>query len=141
MSATDALVVALTAHPVLAMAAHPAHEATAASSSSFLTSWNFEPGLIVSLLVFAGIYGAGIRRLWRSAGAGKGISRAQVGAFSAGWLALVVALVSPVDAVSDSLLWVHMVQHELLMVVAAPLIALSSPLVAGVWALRLRASR
>jgi putative membrane protein len=140
MSATDSLGFALTAHPVLAMAAHPVHEATTASSF-FLTSWNFEPGLIVSLLMFAGIYGAGIRRLWRSAGAGKGISRAQVGAFSAGWLALVVALVSPVDAVSDSLLWVHMVQHELLMVVAAPLIALSSPLVAGVWALRLRTSR
>jgi putative membrane protein len=82
-----------------------------------------------------------VRRLWRSAGTGKGISRAQVSAFAAGWLALVVALVSPVDALSDSLLWVHMVQHELLMVVAAPLIALSSPLVAAVWASRLRAPR
>jgi cytochrome c oxidase assembly factor CtaG len=54
---------------------------------------------------------------------------------------LVVALVSPVDALSDSLLWVHMVQHELLMVVAAPLMALSSPLVACVWAFRTRALR
>jgi putative membrane protein len=72
---------------------------------------------------------------------GKGISVAQVIAFSAGWLALIVALVSPVDALSDSLLWVHMVQHELLMVVAAPLIALSSPMVATAWAFRVRASR
>jgi putative membrane protein len=87
------------------------------------------------------MYGAGVRRLWQSAGVGKGISRAQVSAFSAGWLALIVALVSPIDALSDSLLWVHMVQHELLMVVAAPLIALSSPMVAMAWAFRVRASR
>src|SRR3954464_8389940 len=132
MSATDAI--------VLALAAHPAHEATAASSS-VLTWWNFEPGLMISLLLPAAIYAVGVSRLWRSAGIGKGISRTQAGAFSAGWLALVVALVSPVDALSDSLLWVHMVQHELLMVVAAPLIALSSPMVATAWACRLRAKR
>jgi putative membrane protein len=131
MPATDAI--------LLALAAHPAHER--AASSSVLTWWNFEPGLILSLLVFAGLYATGVWRLWQSAGAGKGISRAQVGAFSAGWLTLIVALVSPVDALSDSLLWVHMVQHELLMIVAAPLIALSAPLVAGVWALRLRIPR
>jgi len=140
MSATEATSAALGSHPLLAMAAHPARAAIAAPSS-FWMSWNFEPGLVISLVVSAAVYAAGVQRLWRSAGTGKGISRGQAGAFLAGWLALIAALVSPVDTLSDSLLWVHMVQHELLMVVAAPLIALSSPLVAGMWAFRLRAPR
>jgi len=138
MSATDAIAAMLGSHPLLAVAAHPAHE-TIAAPSSFVMSWNFEPGLVIFLVVSAVVYGAGVQRVWRSAGTGKGISRGQAGAFLAGWLALIAALVSPVDTLSDSLLWVHMVQHELLMVVAAPLMALSSPLVAGVWAFRLRA--
>ena len=140
MSATDAIAAMLGSHPLLAVAAHPAHE-TIAAPSSFVMSWNFEPGLVIFLVVSAVVYGAGVQRVWRSAGTGKGISRGQAGAFLAGWLALIAALVSPVDTLSDSLLWVHMVQHELLMVVAAPLIALSSPLVAGMWAFRLRAPR
>jgi putative membrane protein len=46
----------------------------------------------------------------------------------AGALAVVaVALVSPLDAVSGALASAHMVQHVLLLLVAAPLLALSSP--------------
>jgi cytochrome c oxidase assembly factor CtaG len=56
-------------------------------------------------------------------------------AFCCGWLALVVALLSPLDEWSETLFVAHMAQHELLMVVAAPLVALSSPLVAILWAL------
>jgi cytochrome c oxidase assembly factor CtaG/cytochrome c2 len=46
-----------------------------------------------------------------------------------------VALVSPVDAVSGELFSMHMVQHELLMIVAAPLLVFSSPLLAFLWTL------
>jgi putative membrane protein len=55
----------------------------------------------------------------------------------------VVALVSPLDAISDWLFSAHMIQHELLMVVAAPLIAASAPITAAVWLFgtRLRAPR
>ena len=45
------------------------------------------------------------------------------------------ALISPVDAVSGELFSVHMVQHELLMIVAAPLLVFSSPLLAFLWTL------
>ena len=50
-------------------------------------------------------------------------------AFGAGLLAIVIALVSPVDALSEELFSVHMVQHLLLTLVAAPLIVLAAPLV------------
>jgi cytochrome c oxidase assembly factor CtaG len=40
---------------------------------------------------------------------------------------LLVALCSPLDALSEQLFWVHMVQHVLLMLVAAPMIVLARP--------------
>jgi len=47
--------------------------------------------------------------------------------FVGGLVAIVVALDSPVDTVADELFWVHMVQHILLIGVAAPLLALARP--------------
>src|SRR5206468_3429387 len=61
--------------------------------------------------------------------------RVQAAAFACGWLALVVALVSPLDALSGALFAAHMVQHELLIVVAAPLVVLGAPAIALMWLL------
>jgi len=47
--------------------------------------------------------------------------------FYAGLLAVLVALQSPIDSLADKLFWVHMIQHLLLLVVAAPLIVLGEP--------------
>jgi putative membrane protein len=98
-------------------------------------SWTFEPGVVLSLAALAAMYAIGLRRLWRTAGVGSGISRAQAAAFACGWLALVVALISPLDALSDVLFAAHMVQHELLILVAAPLIVLGAPAITLVWLL------
>jgi putative membrane protein len=98
-------------------------------------TWTFEPGVVLSLAAFASMYALGLRRLWRTAGVGSGISRGQAAAFASGWLALVVALVSPLDALSDVLFAAHMAQHELLIVVAAPLIVLGAPAIAIMWLL------
>src|SRR4051812_22933964 len=119
--------------------AHPAHDVAANAAAAHAWSrWAFEPGVVVSLLVFGAMYVAGVLRLWRFAGRGKGIAFSRAALFGLGWLTLVAALVSPIDTLSDELLSVHMVQHELLMVVAAPLIAISSPLVAIMWLFRRR---
>lgn len=47
--------------------------------------------------------------------------------FYAGLAAIVIALDSPIDYYSELLLWVHMVQHILLLTVAPPLILLGHP--------------
>jgi cytochrome c oxidase assembly factor CtaG len=91
--------------------------------------------LATSLVAFAAMYCIGMIKVWRCAGIGRGILHRELLAFGCGWIALVVALVSPLDEWSETLFVAHMAQHELLMVVAAPLIALSSPLVAALWAL------
>jgi putative membrane protein len=47
--------------------------------------------------------------------------------FYAALAALAVALSSPIDALSEQLFWAHMLQHVLLLVVAAPLLVLAQP--------------
>jgi putative membrane protein len=47
--------------------------------------------------------------------------------FVAGLLSIAIALDSPVDDLAEELLWVHMIQHVLLLLVAPPLLALARP--------------
>jgi putative membrane protein len=97
--------------------------------------WHPDP-LVTSLLGIAMLlYALGLGRLWRKAGVGRGITLAQASSFAAGMAVLALALVSPVHAWSEQLLWVHMLQHELIMVAAALLLVLGRPLEAWTWAL------
>jgi putative membrane protein len=112
------------------------HDAALASGLTLWSSgWSLEPGVAVPLAIAAGWYGWGVRSLWRSAGVGRGVRRREAGSFAAGWLIVALALLSPLHRLSELLFSVHMVQHELLMAVAAPLLVLGRPLVAMVWAL------
>jgi putative membrane protein len=100
-----------------------------------------EPWLVWLLAISAALYAAGVVRLWRHAGRGRGITAGQAAAFAAGWLTLAGALIGPLDRFSDDLFSVHMVQHELLMLVAAPLLVLGRPLAAWTWAFAPRQRR
>jgi putative membrane protein len=97
--------------------------------------WNFEAWVVAILAISALLYARGLVALWRSAGAGRGVGIVHATCFAAGWLAVVVALVSPLDSLAADLFWVHMVQHEVLMLVAAPLLVLARPLAVWSWAL------
>lgn len=88
-----------------------------------------DPGALAVLLAASALYAAGVTRAWDRAGRGRIVHPAQVAAFSAGILALVVALASPLDALADRSLTAHMVQHVLLITVAAPLVAVGAPIV------------
>lgn len=103
--------------------------------------WTLDPVSLAAPLLSSVVYGAGLRRLWRTVGTGHGIQRWEAAAFVAGQLTLLVALVSPVDRLSDLLFSAHMTQHEILLVVAPPLVVLGRPLVALAWALPPRGRR
>ena len=111
-----------------------AHEGRALAPHDAWTAWTWEPAQLALLAITAALYTLGTRALWRRAGVGAGVSRGEVAAFALGWLALFVALVSPVHAMGEVLLTAHMAQHELLMAVAAPLLVLGRPLVPALWA-------
>lgn len=96
-------------------------------------SW--DAAIAAALFAAAVLYAAAVSRVWRAAGVGRGTRWREVACVAAGWLALIVALVSPLDALSDVLFAAHMTQHELLMLVAAPLIVLGRPLVTMLWLL------
>jgi putative membrane protein len=86
-------------------------------------------------------YATGVARLWRRAGVGRGIRVREAVAFGAGWCTVAVALYSRVDVLSDRSFAVHMGQHEMLMIVAAPLLAASRTYEAWSWALPRRGVR
>ena len=85
-------------------------------------AWNLEPTLLVGLSLAAWFYFRGYLRgrrgraqTWRAA------------SFALALVALAVALVSPLEPLSGALASAHMVQHVLLILVAAPALAVSAP--------------
>ena len=77
-------------------------------------SWTLEPGAITLVLLLGGLY---VHR-WRQVRAhdgGRGASGWRLLSFLAGLLLVVVALVSPVDALAEQILTMHMVQHVILL--------------------------
>ncbi|MCU1245276.1 MAG: hypothetical protein JWN02_1186 [Acidobacteria bacterium] len=95
--------------------------------------WNVVTALSLTLL--AAVYLAGLLRLWKSAGGRKTIRGWQALCFAAGGAATAIALLSPLDRWSDILFSAHMAQHEILMLVGAPLMVLGRPFIATLWAL------
>ena len=96
------------------------------------------PDPVAPLVVLAGSSGAyalGVRRVWGRAGKGRVVHAGQVACFAAGQVALAAVLVGPVDHLSASWLSAHMVQHLVIVAVAAPLLVTGAPLPAMLWAL------
>jgi putative membrane protein len=87
------------------------------------------------LALLALLYATGVRELWRRGGRGAGVRPWRAAAFAAGVLAVAVALAPPLDRLAHELFSVHMVQHLLLVLVGAPLLALGRPLAPVLWAL------
>jgi putative membrane protein len=92
-------------------------------------AWEFDPLVVLPLALSGFWYSVGMVRIWRSAGVGHGIRRWEAACFWSGWFALVVALISPLHKWGGMLFSAHMSQHEVLMLVAAPLLVLGKPLV------------
>jgi cytochrome c oxidase assembly factor CtaG len=103
---------------VLNVGSYVAHAGAPLRPHDAWAAWQFDPFVIASLVAVGVLHWRG----WRPA---DGTDRAL--AWWAGWVALVIALVSPVDAVAGVLVSAHMVQHVLLVAVAAPLLAASAP--------------
>lgn len=95
--------------------------------------WNLRPEILGPLVLAAGLYSVGWRRLARrEPRVGSGL---RLGLALGGLLAIFLALLSPLDALAHRLFTAHMVQHMLLIVVAAPALLLADPFPALVWAL------
>jgi putative membrane protein len=91
---------------------------------AWLTSWRLDPPVVVGIFGIGLIYVEATRRLKRIGG---GFPFRRQRCFLAGLAVFFFALQGPVDAGAGVLLSVHMVQHLLLTMVAAPLLVLGAP--------------
>jgi putative membrane protein len=100
--------------------------------SLMLRSWSWQPGILLGLGLAAAAYAYAFYychrqgRLERMFQQGI-IKRGQPWYFAAGLVTLFIALISPVDTLASILFLMHMTQHILLIMVAAPLILLGLP--------------
>jgi putative membrane protein len=85
-------------------------------------AWNLDPVLLGGFLLAAWAYRRG-----QTSGPRRPVDSWRARCFAAALVALGLALLSPLDALSGALASAHMVQHLLLLLVAAPLLALSAP--------------
>jgi len=89
-----------------------------------LGDWVLEPAALLGLLAAAGGYEAA----WRVGGPGH--TSGERAAFGTGLVVLALALLSPLGTYAEDLLSVHMAQHLLITLVAAPLLLMGRPLAA-----------
>ena len=96
-------------------------------------AWSLRPEVLLLLLALVGLYALGYARLSRRAPRSIGVRRPAL--VLVGLAALVLALLSPLDGIADTLFAAHMVQHMLLIMVAAPALLLADPFPIVIWAL------
>lgn len=93
---------------------------------------------LLTALLAGALYWLGVRRMrtpgWRRAVGPARVRRERwrTASFGAGLATIAFALGEPIDGLADRLFWVHMIQHVLLLVVAAPLLVLGAPWM-GLW--------
>ncbi len=118
----------ITALFALVVAVAYAHAGEPLEPHDLWSAWRFDPGVVIPIGISALLYARGAR-------VSRGIKLWQQICFWAGLLTLVGALISPLHPLGEVLFSAHMTQHEVLMLIAAPLLVLSRPLVAFLWAL------
>lgn len=100
---------------------------------ALLSSWNWRPDVVLVVAAVGILYGIGWWRLRRQ---GARVARRwRLALYAAGLLSIVLALLSPIDTFGSFLFIMHMVQHELLVMVAPALFLLANPLPVILWGL------
>ena len=114
---------AAAASPALAHGFVPSEPPTI---GNLLFGWSFDPQVILPLAILAIGWIVAVRRV-DAAHPTNPVPRGRTIAFLAGLFAIAIALQSGIERYDTVLFSVHMVQHILLTLVAAPLLALGAP--------------
>jgi putative membrane protein len=105
----------------------PLHGVEPGAGTPLWLRWNLDPLLLLGIALFAAAYLYGIGPYRRRRGLPP-VSGWRVAAFDAGTVIFALALVSPLDTISDDYLFsAHMIQHMLIALVAPPLWLLGTP--------------
>ena len=97
--------------------------------------WTYDPWVVIPLLIAGVLYALGSLTLSRRVAAGRKIQVTHAVAYVTGWLSLALALVSPLHWLGEHLFTFHMIEHEIVMAVSAPLLVISRPVGSFLWSL------
>ena len=98
-------------------------------------AWSFEPGVVIALGLTSVVYARGVREALSRARRSRALLEREVAFFWSGLAILTLALISPLHSAGSVLFSAHMIQHEILMGLAAPLLVLGKPAVPIIWGL------
>ncbi len=90
--------------------------------------------LIALLGAFGVWYAVGFVRVYAHSRSGRAVLKRQALLFVSGWCVIALSLLTPLHALGGRSFTAHMIEHELLMLVAAPLLAWSKPIGVLLWA-------
>ena len=138
MSRVEATAVRRRVIAVLSGALAPLCVRVAQAHSSVVTAPSDRAGdaaLVGTVIAVAAVaYCVGLHRIWQRATRGHRDLLIHGLGFAGGLAAVALALLSPLDRWGTELFALHMVQHEVLMLIAAPLLVLGRPLPVFLWA-------
>jgi putative copper resistance protein D len=109
------------------VAAHSGSPPPAPAFPAVLFLWSFDPTVVLPLVLSATGYLWAVRSV-DAAHPNSRVPRRRIAAWLAGLIVIELALQSPIEAYDTTLFSDHMVQHVLLTIVAAPLLALGAPI-------------
>lgn len=109
--------------------------ALAHDGASAPATWHFAASLALALALSAVLCGTGALRQQRKRGERRPLTPTKVVSMGAGLVVLVLTLISPLHALADRLISAHMLQHFLLMLVAAPLLVWGGTTTILMWSL------
>ena len=103
--------------------------------------WTLSPSIVVPVGLSLLLYALGVWQLRQRSHLGRSAVHRRALLFGVGWLTLAAAAISPLHEAGESSFSLHMLEHELLMLIAAPLLVLAKPLETMLWALPIAARK
>jgi putative membrane protein len=93
------------------------------------TAWPQVPGVWVAVVLAALLYAGGAARLRAGEAGRRALPRWRVGCAAAAAVVALAALATPLEPLAGTLFAAHMLQHELLVLLVAPLVVCARPVV------------
>lgn len=97
-------------------------------------SWAWRPEIILTLSLAATVHLIGRQRLKRKGSTDLTKPWRSI-SYLSGLAILWIALMSPIDVLSDQFFYMHMIQHLLMVMIAAPLLLIANPMPIALWGL------
>jgi cytochrome c oxidase assembly factor CtaG len=108
---------------------------------ALLSAWEWRPEVLAVLIPLGILYTVGWRRLRRQSRYRRLATVPRLAAYLGGLSVLVISLLSPIDQLGSQLFFMHMLQHMLSIMIAAPLLWLAEPFPIMLWAIPARLRR